>query len=268
MLRTDLRGHFANVLREAGSGGCFSILRRNVPRARSQVVARIHLLNPHLQRFSAFTAKNVGRHHVADSGARLAVVKALVTLDPLRGLSALTTTSVERTDGSYVMAGVSSVSVRIWHAQTNNVARRPAHGPSHGSGVSWLQLLDVARSRARRPHSRRAHSEPSRARWACNATDLDRLARPRSSHRTLEGGQQLRSQSHVTTFKTRKETANGHDVPTRRRLVGQVLPERSADQRIERQHEGGRRDPAAEDSRRRHRSRLASEPQAESDSIR
>lgn len=45
-----------------------------------------------LQRFSAFTAKNVGRHHVADSGARLAVVKALAALDPLSGLAALTTT--------------------------------------------------------------------------------------------------------------------------------------------------------------------------------
>ena len=47
MLRTDLRGRFASVLREAGSEDCFSTLRRNVPRARSQVVARIHLLNPH-----------------------------------------------------------------------------------------------------------------------------------------------------------------------------------------------------------------------------
>jgi hypothetical protein len=77
MLRTDLRGRFANLLREAGSEDCFSILRRNVPRARSQVVARIHLLKSSLQRFSAFTAKYVGRHHVVDSGARLAVVKAL-----------------------------------------------------------------------------------------------------------------------------------------------------------------------------------------------
>ena len=47
MLRTDLRGRFASILREAGSEDCFSTLRRNVPRARSQIVARIHLLNPH-----------------------------------------------------------------------------------------------------------------------------------------------------------------------------------------------------------------------------
>ena len=109
MLRTDLRGRFASVLREAESEDCFSTLRRNVPRARSQVVARIHLLNPHCQQFSAFTAKYVGRHHVVDSGARLAVAKALAPLDPLRGLPALTTTSVERPDGFCVMAGVNSV---------------------------------------------------------------------------------------------------------------------------------------------------------------
>jgi hypothetical protein len=47
MLRTDLRGRFASLLREAGSEDCFATLRRNVPRARSQVVAPIHLLNPH-----------------------------------------------------------------------------------------------------------------------------------------------------------------------------------------------------------------------------
>jgi hypothetical protein len=111
MLRTDLRGCFASVLREAGSEDCFPTLRRNVPRARSQVVARTSPESS-LQRFSAFTAKYVGRHHVVDSGARLAVVKALAPLDPLRGLPALTTTSVERTDGSYVMAGVNSVPVR------------------------------------------------------------------------------------------------------------------------------------------------------------
>ena len=113
MLRTDLRGRFASVLREAGSEDCFSTLRRNVPRARSQVVARIHLLNPHCSGSQLSPRRTAGRHHVVDSGARLAVVKALAPLDPLRGLPALTTTSVERTDGSYVMAGVNSVSVRI-----------------------------------------------------------------------------------------------------------------------------------------------------------
>ena len=128
-MRTDLRGRFASVLREAGSEGCFSTLRRNVPRARSQVVARIHLLNPHCQHFSAFAAKYVGRHHVVDSGARLAVVKALAPLDPLRGLPALTTTSVERTDGCYVMADVNSVTVQVGNAQTNDPAGRPADGP-------------------------------------------------------------------------------------------------------------------------------------------
>jgi hypothetical protein len=65
-------------------------------------------------------------HHVADCGARLAVVKALAPLDPLRGLAALTTTSVERTDGSYVMAGVNSVSVQVWPCADERP--RPAAG--------------------------------------------------------------------------------------------------------------------------------------------
>ena len=109
MLRTDLRGRFASVLREAGSEDCFSTLRRKC--AARTIASRRADTSPEssLQRFSAFTAKYVGGHHVADSGARLAVVKALAPLDPLRGLPALTTTSVERTDGFYVMAGVNSV---------------------------------------------------------------------------------------------------------------------------------------------------------------
>jgi hypothetical protein len=91
-LRRDLRfrsrASSTRASREARTA--FATQRCNVPRARSQVVARIHLLNPHCQQFSAFTAKYVGRHHVVDSGARLAVVKALASLDPRSGLTALT----------------------------------------------------------------------------------------------------------------------------------------------------------------------------------
>jgi hypothetical protein len=48
----------------------------------------IHPLNS-LQRFSAHRDVSDG-HHVIDSGARLALVKALASLDALRGLTALT----------------------------------------------------------------------------------------------------------------------------------------------------------------------------------
>jgi hypothetical protein len=110
-LRTDLRGRFASVLREARSGKRGLLLFTAPQCAARTIASRRTDTSPEssLQRFSAFTAKYVGRHHVVDSGARLAVVKALAPLDPLRGLPALTTTSAERTDGSYVMACVNSV---------------------------------------------------------------------------------------------------------------------------------------------------------------
>ena len=154
----------------------------------------------------AADARHSERLRVQCGGRNVTGAKALAPLDPLRGLPALTTTSVERTEGSYVMAGVSSVSVRI--SACADERRRPAAG-------SWTftpqrRILAAATGRCATSCSAAtfppSHSEPSRARWACNATDLDRLARSRSSHRTLEGGRQLRSQSHVTTFKTRKET--------------------------------------------------------------
>ena len=86
MLRTDLRGRFASVLCEAGSEDCFFYTAPQC--AACTIASRRADTSPEssLQRFSAFTAKYVGRHHVVDSGARLAVVKALAPLDPLRGL--------------------------------------------------------------------------------------------------------------------------------------------------------------------------------------
>jgi hypothetical protein len=56
-----------------------------------------------------FRSEVSASHHAADSGVCLAVVKALASLDPVRGLAALTTTSVECRYGSYVMAGFAPV---------------------------------------------------------------------------------------------------------------------------------------------------------------
>jgi excisionase family DNA binding protein len=50
-------------------------------------------------------------------------------------------------------------------------------------------------------------------------------------------------------------------------LVGQVLPERPANQGVEPQQQGIRRDQSAEAPGRRHRARTAGEPEAESDSL-
>ena len=173
---------FASVVNARGSGSedCFCY---TAPQCAARTIASRRadtFPESSLQRFSAFTAKSV-RHHVVDSGARLAVVKTLAPLDPLCGLTALTRTSVERTDGSYVMAGVNSDSVQVGHAQTNDLARRQADGPSHRSGVSWLQLLDVERPRTRRPHSRvrimspRARDGRVMRRILIDSRDLDRL---------------------------------------------------------------------------------------------
>jgi hypothetical protein len=56
----------------------------------------------------------------------------------------LTNRSVERGFGSYVMADEDSVHQQECDAETNDFARWPADGSSDGSGVPWLQLLDVA----------------------------------------------------------------------------------------------------------------------------
>jgi hypothetical protein len=45
-------------------------------------------------------------HHEIDYAARLGSVKALASLDPRRGLAALTEPSVSPALGNYVMAGV------------------------------------------------------------------------------------------------------------------------------------------------------------------
>ena len=63
--------------------------------------------------------------------------------------SALTNRSLERTDCFYVMADEDSVRQQGCDAEENNFAGRSAHGSSDGRRVSWLQLLDAARSRAR-----------------------------------------------------------------------------------------------------------------------
>ena len=149
---------------------------------------------------SQLTAKSDG-HHAVDSGARLALVKALASLDPLVRALALTNRSIERADCFYVMADDHSVQQQRCDAEENNFARRSAHGPPDSSGLSWLQLLDVARSRAQRTHPRSPYSEPSRARRPRDAPNSDRLTRPGPPYRTLEGGGQLRSESHMRTIR-------------------------------------------------------------------
>src|SRR5882672_328268 len=130
-------------------------------------------------------------HHAVDCRARLGGVKALASLDPHARAAALTTPSSSAGHGSYVMAGGNSVQCRFDHAQTNDLAGWTADGPPHRSSVSWLQLLDVARPGAQRPHPRGPHPKPSRTRRPCDATDSDRFSRSRPSHRTLEGGRRL-----------------------------------------------------------------------------
>jgi hypothetical protein len=134
-------------------------------------------------------------------------------------------------------------------------------------GCSYWTLT---RSRAERTHPRGPHPEPSRARWACHAPNPDRLARSGTAHRTLEGGARLYTQPHgpYASVNTEGGTTNGHDVQTRRRLVGQVLSERPADQGVEPQQQRIRRDQFAEAPRRRHRARLTGQPEAQSHPVR
>ena len=72
-----------------------------------------------LQRFSARREVSDG-HHVVDSGARLALVKGLASLDPHKRASALTNRSVERGPGSYVMADENSVHQQECDAEAND----------------------------------------------------------------------------------------------------------------------------------------------------
>jgi hypothetical protein len=87
---------------------------------------------------------------ITSSILALASRSSRLSLRSTRGTraSALTNRSVERSPGSYVMAGEDSVHQQGCDAEENNFAGRSAHGSSNGSGVSWLQLLEVARSRA------------------------------------------------------------------------------------------------------------------------
>ena len=82
------------------------------------------------------------------------------SLQPANGLTALTTRSVERRNGAYVMAGTESIMSGCRDAQGANHSRRTTDGSQDGSGVSWLQLLDVARPRAERTRSRRSDPQP------------------------------------------------------------------------------------------------------------
>jgi len=126
MLRTDLRGRFASVRREAGSEDCFSY---TAPQCAARTIAsRRADTSPEssLQRFSAFTAKCVGHHHVGDFWRSPRRRQGSRSARPALRAAGLDDDSVERTEGSYVMAGVTSVSVRI--VACADERRRPAAG--------------------------------------------------------------------------------------------------------------------------------------------
>ena len=76
---------FASVVKPASREArtASSTQRRNGPRVRSPIVARIHPLNFHCSGSQLQLRSTSAGHHVADFGARLAVVKALASLDPL-----------------------------------------------------------------------------------------------------------------------------------------------------------------------------------------
>src|SRR5262249_13140520 len=121
-----------------------------------------------------------------DFRARLAVVKALASLDPHAGCG-LDDDSAERADGSYVMAKMNaSLSEIGGHAGKDTSWQ--IDGPSDGGRVPRMQLLDVARSRAQRARAGRQDSESARARRPRAPSNARRLARSRTADRTLEGG--------------------------------------------------------------------------------
>src|SRR5262245_14783297 len=197
-----------------------------------------------LQRFSAHREV---RTAITSSILALASRPSRLSLRSTRHTraSALTNRSAERGPGSYVMADKDAVHQQVCDAGENKFAGRPAHGPSDGSGVLWLQLLDDDGSRAQGTRCRGPHPELSCSRRPPPPTHPDPPARSGTAHRTLERGRQYHT-DHYASLATEGGTTYGHDVQTRHRLVGQVLPERAADQGVESQQQGVRCDQSAE----------------------
>lgn len=98
--------------------------------------------------------------------------------------------SVERRNGTYVMAGTASIISGCRDAQAIDHSRRTTDGPQDRSGVSWLQLLDTARPRAQRTRTGRSDPQSESTRRSHAAPHPDRFARPGLADRTMEGGKQ------------------------------------------------------------------------------
>jgi hypothetical protein len=87
---------------------------------------------------SASFAETTG-HHAGDSGARLALVKALASLDPRSGLTASTIARSSAADRFCVKAGLECrPAAKIRHAEADDSTGWPTHGPPDGGSVSWL----------------------------------------------------------------------------------------------------------------------------------
>ena len=188
ILRTDLRGRFASVLREAGSEDCFSTLRRNVPRARSQAVARIHFLNPHCSG-SQLSPRSTS---VAITSLSLALASPSSRLSLRSTRSA--GCSLDDDFGRAHRCHLSDGRCELGFSEDSGMRTRTTspggrlmdlHTAAAYLGCSYWTLRDLVLG-GHVPAVR--IPSPRATRWPTDATDPDRLARLGSSHRTVEGG--------------------------------------------------------------------------------
>jgi integrase len=131
-----------------------------------------------LQRFSLQVAgiRQAG-HHALSFRARLAIVKALASLDPPSRAAALTTNSVERTNRSYVMAGLNYVLEAGWVAM--RATRLPGRlmdlrTAAAYLGCSYWTLRDLVLNghvpAVRIPSPRCAERSSTHEIWSCSSS--------------------------------------------------------------------------------------------------